>query len=186
MRIVEVTWSKGEKIFPFIEFLLKHSSKLEKMVFRARVIYEGGNALFSASQKLLNMPRSSPTAWLVFCQIWADDQVMFSTLECLKDEGNHRTAFLVGLISFVEWFQVWVFCDDNVMLCAWQLSLMSFFFLCLISFLFSVFLSLVSFWVLYFVFKGCRTNLKLLDYKLMLFWFVAQLYSQSVRWNGRE
>lgn len=66
LKTVEVTWVKGDRsIFLFIEILLKYASKLEKMVFRmpsSRLFYSP----FMASQKLLRMPRSSPTARVIF------------------------------------------------------------------------------------------------------------------------
>lgn len=71
LRTVEVTWSMGDNIFPFIKFVLKYASKLEKIVFRVRLMEPHGQsgALFFASQKLLKMPRSSSSAELIFCAI---------------------------------------------------------------------------------------------------------------------
>ncbi|XP_057771466.1 putative F-box protein At1g49610 isoform X3 [Salvia miltiorrhiza] len=73
LRTVEVIWDEDEddEVFPFLEFLLKYASNLEKMVFRVRGIMPPkcpSKSLFRASQKLLRMPRSSPTAQLIFCE----------------------------------------------------------------------------------------------------------------------
>ncbi|XP_057771470.1 F-box/LRR-repeat protein At3g26922-like isoform X7 [Salvia miltiorrhiza] len=70
LRTVEVTWNEDDKVFPFIEFLLKYASNLEKMVFRVKRTMppqRPSKSLFWVSQKLLRMPRSSPTAQLIFC-----------------------------------------------------------------------------------------------------------------------
>lgn len=37
LRTVDATWTKGDtSLFPLIEYVLKHASRLEKMVFRKR------------------------------------------------------------------------------------------------------------------------------------------------------
>ncbi|XP_057771472.1 F-box/LRR-repeat protein At3g26922-like [Salvia miltiorrhiza] len=72
LRTVEVNWFEDDNIFPFLEFLLKYASNLEKLVFRVEGIMPSqppSKSLFLASQKLLRMPRSSPTAQLIFCEI---------------------------------------------------------------------------------------------------------------------
>lgn len=66
LRRIMITWGECENsIFPLIEILLKHTSKLEKMVVRLK---DTSNPfmLFVASQKVQSMPRSSPTAELIF------------------------------------------------------------------------------------------------------------------------
>lgn len=66
---VDVTWNKGDdSIFPLIQFLLKKGRNLEKMVFRERRTGSrtSWKSLFMAVQKLVRMPRSSPTAELIF------------------------------------------------------------------------------------------------------------------------
>ncbi|KAI3469407.1 hypothetical protein Pfo_026070 [Paulownia fortunei] len=67
LRTVEITWSVYDtSIFPFIELLLKHASMLEKMVIRVRRIMSlAPESLFLAAQKLMRMPRSSPTAEVI-------------------------------------------------------------------------------------------------------------------------
>ncbi|KAH6808738.1 hypothetical protein C2S51_026521 [Perilla frutescens var. frutescens] len=72
LRTIEVTWAEGgNSIFPFIENVLKHASKLEKMVFRVKGTIPS-NSLYLASQKLQRMTRSSPTAKLIFCGFRVD------------------------------------------------------------------------------------------------------------------
>ncbi|KAH6808737.1 hypothetical protein C2S51_026520 [Perilla frutescens var. frutescens] len=72
LRTIEVTWAEGgNSIFPLIEIVLKHASKLEKMVFRVKGTIPS-NSLFLASQKLQRMTRSSPTAQLIFCGFRVD------------------------------------------------------------------------------------------------------------------
>ncbi|XP_057788552.1 putative F-box protein At1g49610 [Salvia miltiorrhiza] len=68
LKTIEVTWVDGDNVFPFLEFLLKYASKLEKMVFRVRKIKSSrpSDFLFLVSKKLLGMPKSSPTAELIF------------------------------------------------------------------------------------------------------------------------
>lgn len=67
LRTISITWDESEdSIFPLIEILLKHSSRLEKMVFRLNKASSDSLLLQSASEKVLSMPRSSPTAELVF------------------------------------------------------------------------------------------------------------------------
>ncbi|XP_057771479.1 putative F-box protein At1g49610 isoform X2 [Salvia miltiorrhiza] len=73
LRTVEVTWDEDEDddVFPFLEFLLKYASNLEKMVFKVKGIMppkRPSKSLFRASQKLLRMPRSSTIAQLIFCE----------------------------------------------------------------------------------------------------------------------
>lgn len=72
LKTVEVTWlSRGRSfIFPFIKILLKHASKLEKLVFRvARTA--ASDVLLLASKELLGMRRSSPRAKMVFHEYWS-------------------------------------------------------------------------------------------------------------------
>ncbi|XP_057771499.1 F-box/LRR-repeat protein 25-like [Salvia miltiorrhiza] len=62
LRTVEVTWAEGDDVFPLIEIILKYASKLEKIVFRlieTKSPSPPSNSLFSLSQKLLGMRRSS-------------------------------------------------------------------------------------------------------------------------------
>lgn len=62
LRIVDITWSEGEGIFPFLEYLLRYAGKLENMVLRVKEVKPGSaptDSLLVASQKLLKMPRSS-------------------------------------------------------------------------------------------------------------------------------
>ncbi|KAH6756217.1 hypothetical protein C2S53_004316 [Perilla frutescens var. hirtella] len=72
LRTVEVTWCWHEgdnSIFPFIQFLLKYASKLEKMVFRLKGIMppeQQPEYWFWGSQKVLKMPKSSRTADIIF------------------------------------------------------------------------------------------------------------------------
>ncbi|XP_057771487.1 F-box protein At5g03100-like [Salvia miltiorrhiza] len=71
LRTVEVTLVEADNIFPFLEFLLKNASKLEKIVFRVKEIKRPSrpvNCLLRAAQKLLKMPRSSRTAQFIFSE----------------------------------------------------------------------------------------------------------------------
>ncbi|XP_057771471.1 F-box/LRR-repeat protein At3g26922-like isoform X8 [Salvia miltiorrhiza] len=71
LRTVVVTWDEDDDVFPFLEYLLKYAINLEKMVVNVKGIMPPqlpSKSLFLASQKLLRMPRSSPTAQLVFCE----------------------------------------------------------------------------------------------------------------------
>ncbi|XP_057771500.1 F-box protein At5g03100-like [Salvia miltiorrhiza] len=71
LRIVEVTWIEGAVIFPFLEFLLKYASKLERIVFRVKGFTSPSHPsklLLLASQKLLRMPKSSPAAQFIFSE----------------------------------------------------------------------------------------------------------------------
>lgn len=66
LRTVSITWSEGDTIFPFIEFLLKYASKLEEIVFRVEETSSSTlNPLALASQKLLIMPRFSQNCKIV-------------------------------------------------------------------------------------------------------------------------
>ncbi|KAH6756219.1 hypothetical protein C2S53_004318 [Perilla frutescens var. hirtella] len=68
LRIVKVTWTnRDDSIFPFIEIVLKYASNLKKMVFRVAGTAPP-NSLLLASKKLLGMPRSSPTAEIIFSE----------------------------------------------------------------------------------------------------------------------
>ncbi|KAL8526360.1 hypothetical protein ACS0TY_015541 [Phlomoides rotata] len=69
LKTVEISSSYYDcSIFGFIEFLLKHAVKLEKLVLwstdRAFTSYQQ-EMLFQISEKLLSMPRSSPTAKVI-------------------------------------------------------------------------------------------------------------------------
>ncbi|XP_057772037.1 F-box/LRR-repeat protein At3g26922-like [Salvia miltiorrhiza] len=81
LRTIEIACLEGDNfIFPLIKILLKYASKLEKMVFQVgylspelqRVLKmpprpsRRSNYLSCASQKVRKMPRSSPTAQLIF------------------------------------------------------------------------------------------------------------------------
>ncbi|KAH6756220.1 hypothetical protein C2S53_004319 [Perilla frutescens var. hirtella] len=71
LREVKVTWEEGDdSIFPLIQIVLKYASKLEKMAFGVKGTVSS-NSLVLASQKLLRMKRSSPTAELIFCESWS-------------------------------------------------------------------------------------------------------------------
>ncbi|KAL1552971.1 putative F-box protein [Salvia divinorum] len=61
LRTIDVTWSEGPGVFPLIEALLKHASKLEEIVFQLNEIKlpAPSDSLFLVSQKLLGMRRSS-------------------------------------------------------------------------------------------------------------------------------
>lgn len=64
LRIITITCAEVEdSIFPLIEILLKHASKLEKMVFRVKETPSPSNSSFL---KMIKMTRSSPNAELVF------------------------------------------------------------------------------------------------------------------------
>lgn len=71
LRIVAISWAEcGEEeedsMFPFIEIMLNYARKLEKMELRVKEPKPPSNGLVSAFKKLLRMPRSSPTAQLIF------------------------------------------------------------------------------------------------------------------------
>lgn len=69
LRTVHVSWTKDDdSIFPLIQILLKHASKLEKLVFRenrSKPPRTPWKSLYMASEKLLKMQRSSPNAELI-------------------------------------------------------------------------------------------------------------------------
>ncbi|XP_057771481.1 F-box/LRR-repeat protein At3g26922-like isoform X2 [Salvia miltiorrhiza] len=71
LRKVEVTLVEGDILFPFLEFLLKNASKLEKIVFRVKRTMSPShhsNSLRLASKRLLRMPRSSLAARFTFSE----------------------------------------------------------------------------------------------------------------------
>lgn len=66
LRTVEVTWLlRDTSIFPVIEIMLENAELLEKMVFWARLFGANPESLPLAEEKLLSMPRSSPTAEVI-------------------------------------------------------------------------------------------------------------------------
>ncbi|KAL6568244.1 hypothetical protein OROHE_003928 [Orobanche hederae] len=70
LRRVEVTWNMCDfSLFPLIEILLKYASKLEKMLFRVKRTVPPSELLVTSQTKLLRMPRLSPNAELIFCEI---------------------------------------------------------------------------------------------------------------------
>ncbi|KAL6585136.1 hypothetical protein OROMI_004425 [Orobanche minor] len=70
LRIVDITWNTRDfSIFPLIEIMLRCASKLEKMVFRVKRTMPPSELILTSQTKLLRMPRSSPNAELIFCEI---------------------------------------------------------------------------------------------------------------------
>lgn len=63
---ISIDWMDGQDcVFPLIEMLLKHANELEKMVFTVKESADSSNSLLLASQKILKMPKSSPTAEII-------------------------------------------------------------------------------------------------------------------------
>ncbi|KAH6769743.1 hypothetical protein C2S52_014546 [Perilla frutescens var. hirtella] len=72
LRTIEATWlwDEGDRsILPFIQFLLKYASKLEKMVFRLKGMMpseQPPQSWFWGSEKVLRMPKSSRIVDIIF------------------------------------------------------------------------------------------------------------------------
>lgn len=63
---ISIDWTEGEgSVFPLIQMLLKHANKLEKMVVTVKETADSSNSLTLALQKILKMPKSSPTAVII-------------------------------------------------------------------------------------------------------------------------
>lgn len=66
LRTVEVTWLlRDTSIFPVMEIVLENAPLLEKMVFWPRLFGANPEWLGLAEEKLLSVPRSSPTAEVI-------------------------------------------------------------------------------------------------------------------------
>ncbi|KAL8509599.1 hypothetical protein ACS0TY_016721 [Phlomoides rotata] len=67
MKIIEITGHSFDlKFFGFIEFFLKHAIMLEKLVLRYTGITSSCEQQKTFSEKLLSLPRSSPTVEVIF------------------------------------------------------------------------------------------------------------------------